>query len=501
MQIPYKMTAAMSADERCAQMLHAVTIANARGYARLQRVPIDDTRTIALACYGPSLASTWETLRDQQRSGIKILSMSGATHFLAERGVIPDFHLDMDPRAHKAKHLDPLVPGVHYLMASVCPRETWDLLANHPPELVTLWHTYSGANSDGIDSHGWVHKYDRPDEFVVHGGSTIGLTALHVAGIMGYRHFEIHGMDGNRLADGQRHAGVHYGHPQNDPITWAAEGVTYHTSQIMANAVAETINTVRRFPLFCVFHGDGLTQALIREADVPNACTANQTEKAARVRTAFVRFVEMPTVSAKTATSYWDALIDQLPKDHVLELIRFMQQAEPLRKLAKYNTGSISLETMWLLRAACHYYKPKVIVEIGTFIGCSTYALQATDTLYTCDASNDCLQSSDNVIVHPFTSSTKLLHKLVTQLGFAGNVDLFFFDGRIQSDDIALIQHLSHPRTIFLFDDCVQKPQQDKGLFNIALLMPHFSDHGPIPPHGAYQGRSTLGALVPLVRP
>lgn len=495
MKVPYPLTAAMKVDDRNAQMATAISIANARGYARLAQAPINERQTLALACYGPSLVDTWELLRDQQAAGAKILSMSGATHFLAERGVVADYHVDMDPRAHKVGHLKPLVPGVHYLMASVCPPETWELLKDYPPELITLWHTFSGVDSTGVDTYGWVAANDKPGELVIHGGSTIGLTALHIGGVLGYRHFEIHGMDGSRRSGGQRHAGIHYGKPQNDPITWSAEGVKYDTSQIMANAVAETINTCKRFPVFAIFHGDGLTQALIREAHLPNACTANQMASAQRIRAAYARMVDMPAAPAKTTATYWDALIDCVPKDAVTELIKFIKQAEPLRAHARYNTGSISLETMLMLRAACFYYKPKIIIEIGTFIGCSTYALEASERLYTCDLSNDCLVATDNVIPHPFTTSTQLLSKLVSD-GACGDVDLFFFDGRLLAEDVPLIQHLSHPRTIYLFDDCVDK---QKGIANLKLLAPALPDHGAISPNVSFAGRSTLGALIPLL--
>ena len=41
-----------------------VAIANQRGYPRLTATPIDDRRSISLACYGPSLAESWPTLRE-----------------------------------------------------------------------------------------------------------------------------------------------------------------------------------------------------------------------------------------------------------------------------------------------------------------------------------------------------------------------------------------------------------------------------------------------------
>lgn len=502
MKLPYAMTAAMPTDQRHAQMAHALAIAAERNYPRLTAVPISSIAALSIVGYGPSLHDTWQQLRDP--AARPILSMSGATRFLADRGIIADYHVDMDPRAHKAKHLTPPIPGVHYLMASVCPPETWELLRD---QRVTLWHTYSGTDSEGLTTYSWVAKHDRPGEFVLRGGTTIGLTALHLGGLLGYRHFEVYGMDGScaAVADGdsqrQRHAGVHYGTNQSDTFTWDAERRTYHTTQIMANAVAETINTISRFPIFCVFHGDGLTQALVREANVPNACTVNQLDKLDRVRRGIVRVVALPPANVKTTRSYWDALVDQLPPTTLPELIMILQQAEPLRRLARYNTGSIPLETALLLRALCHYHQPTVIAEVGTFIGVSTYALSARHALYTCDSSNDCVvdDPTRGIRVHPYTSSTVMFERMLDD-GYEGRVDLFFFDGRIQPADLDLIERLGHARSIFVFDDCSTTPGADKGRANMAVLQPRLPDHAVIPPSPAYAGRSTLGALVPLLQ-
>ena len=268
MKVPYKLTAAMPIEHRWAQMQAAINT----GLPRIKQQPMDEEASLTIACYGPSLADTWQ---DMTRP---IMSMSGATKFLAERGVIPDYHVDMDPRQHKTKHIDPPVHGVHYLMASVCSPKTWEILKD---EKVTIWHVDSRKGTDE-----WLRDHD-PGELMVTAGSTIGLGAIQVGGILGYRHFEIHGMDGS-LRNGERHAGPHYGHKQGG-YTWQAGGVKYDTSKIMANAVAETLNAIRLYPIFCVFHGEGLTQALLdEEYDIDNIARAG-TPKADMVRKA--RFV------------------------------------------------------------------------------------------------------------------------------------------------------------------------------------------------------------------
>ena len=270
MKIPYQLVAALGDNQRHAQMAEALKL----GYPRLRPQPMDEEASISIACYGPSLADTWQDITRP------IISVSGALHFLAERGIIPDYHIDVDPRPTLNLHHRGVVDGVHYIMGTCCHPKTWEVLKG---QKVTLAHFYMSK-----DTADWIARND-PGEGYVHPGSTVGMAALHVGGMLGYRHFEIHGMDGS-IRDGKRHAGEHFGHAQGG-YTWDAGCVTYQTSKIMANACAEVINTLRMFPMFCVFHGQGLQQALIdEEYDMDNVALAG-TPKAELVRKAKIAYI------------------------------------------------------------------------------------------------------------------------------------------------------------------------------------------------------------------
>lgn len=467
MKTPYALTPAVATDQRHEQM----RLALATGYPRLQPVPIDESRTLSLACYGPSLQDTWKDLRPP------ILSMSGATRWLADRGVIADYHVDMDPRLHKTNFIDPPIDGVQYLMASVCHPKTWDLLKD---QKVILWHPVS----DIVKTYEWVHKHD-PGQLIVHGGSTIGLSALHIGGLLGYRHFEIHGMDGS-FSGVERHAGMHSGKAQKGDITWDAGGVTYRTSKVMANAVSETINAMAIFPIFCVFHGTGLTQALIREAGLANACCADETDKAAKIRRAAVRIlVQGFNLKDKTALAFGQ--LRAAGEADRESLASAYDDAELRRTSATYNTGSISLEAMVLLRGLVTLATPKIVAEVGTFIGRSTTALcgSSVEALYTCDRSNDVFPYTSRVVRHPRTSSTEMFSRMLL---LGERVDVFFFDGRLGVQDIPLILRLSKPSTTFVFDDYVD---QEKGVANVKLLQPF------LPEHVLLHGHARLAFLLP----
>jgi hypothetical protein len=70
----------------------------------------------AIVGYGPSLKQTWEYLRDFD----VIFTTSGAHKFLVDRGIIPAYHVDVDPRAHKVAMLGAIRQDVTYMPCSTC---------------------------------------------------------------------------------------------------------------------------------------------------------------------------------------------------------------------------------------------------------------------------------------------------------------------------------------------------------------------------------------------
>lgn len=213
--LPYKypMRSAITLEAEVRQ----VKIAVSQGFPSIQLKPLRED-TISIVGYGPSLEDTWKDITHP------CMSVSGAHDFLCERGVIPDYHAECDGRDHKTKHLEKPNRVTHYLMATICNPRVWKLLEGCN---VTTWH-----NANGKHIVDWVGKND-PETIMVSGGSVIGLSAIHLAGILGFRKFKLFGMDGNFRGD-KRHAGPHYGPPQK-----VLEREGFKTTPQMSNAVDE----------------------------------------------------------------------------------------------------------------------------------------------------------------------------------------------------------------------------------------------------------------------
>jgi hypothetical protein len=204
--------------------------------------PIQDG-PISIVGYGPSLRETWKDITHP------VITVSGAHDFLIDRGIVPDYHAECDGRDHKTKHLEKPTQDTTYLMASVCNPRMWEQLIGCKVE---YWHCAHGKHI--VD---WIGEND-PGSILVAGGSTVGLSAIHLAGILGYRSFRLFGMDGN-LKDGVRHAGPHYG-PQQKVI----ERNGWQTTTQMSNACDELLWLMNEEPyLRFEVRGDSLMKDLL----------------------------------------------------------------------------------------------------------------------------------------------------------------------------------------------------------------------------------------------
>jgi hypothetical protein len=202
---------------------------------------------LAVVCYGPSLADTWSSI-----SG-PMITVSGAHDYLIERGVVPDWHVEIDPRPHKIKMLTPN-PAVQYALASVCHPDFWQHVLPCDP---FYWHAAHDAPTSA-----WALAND-PTGPLLSGGSVAGLAALSVGHYLGWRHFDVYGMDCS-LRDGVRHAGPHTGGDQ--PLLRAVVGgMEYYSTPQLKQAAEELLTWRDEFELDLTIHGDGLLAAVIAD--------------------------------------------------------------------------------------------------------------------------------------------------------------------------------------------------------------------------------------------
>jgi uncharacterized Rossmann fold enzyme len=241
---------------------------------------------ICIVGYGPTLHETWRYLNVERRAfGAKIVSVSGAHDFLIERGIVPDFHVDVDPREHKAFFTRTPRSQIQYWIASCCHPVLIDNLLAHGAKLA-LWHLLNS------DEDMQISAPDGPDpgSLLVCGGSGVGARAIHLFYALGYRTFSLYGMDCSFAASGEQHAGAHSGKAQKEwnvrvGERWFRSSATqvYMARSIMAScAMLERLSVEAGEP--CIegapdhveffMHGDGLLQTMVAEGNKTEAQAA-----------------------------------------------------------------------------------------------------------------------------------------------------------------------------------------------------------------------------------
>ena len=129
---------------------------------------------------------------------------------------------------------------------------------------------------------------------------------------------------------------------------------------------------------------------------------------------------------------------------------------------------SISSSDALFLNLACLVEKPKKIMEIGTWVGTSAYALSQTTEdalIYTCDDGSDKFYTiegqescTDRIKRYPDTHSSEFLKKIDS--GF----DFVFVDGWLEDDDVKGIFEKCEDNFTFVTHD-YYRPEESELVF------------------------------------
>jgi predicted O-methyltransferase YrrM len=181
---------------------------------------------------------------------------------------------------------------------------------------------------------------------------------------------------------------------------------------------------------------------------------------------------------------FWEAVLQTSTQREPQrrQLLEQIEQLDGLRAGADYNTGSISAASAWCLYSVVRYFQVSRALEVGTFIGKSTWSMAlamdhekiASGEIHTCDMSNSIdipYVGTTRIAQYKKLSSTDMLNKL------AGRFDFAHFDGRVTDSDLPLLQRLLAPDAIVALDDFEGMEKGVANLMNLraaGLLQQHF---------------------------
>lgn len=132
---------------------------------------------------GPSLADNLDELRWRYEQGQRVIALNNTGAWLLERGVVPFAHVMLDARESNVRFVQYDPPNTKFLIASQCCPAMFDALRGRD---VTLWH----PNIEGIQEF-----IGDTETALIGGGTTVGLQAMSIAYVLGYRKIHLYGFD------------------------------------------------------------------------------------------------------------------------------------------------------------------------------------------------------------------------------------------------------------------------------------------------------------------
>lgn len=216
---------------------------------------------VAIVCGGPSMRSSLADIKAQRRRGTKIVSVNNALAFLMESGIVPDVHVMLDAREENAEFVRFAPKATKYVIASQCHPAVFEALAGRD---VVVWHNAFGDNGrfKGVLGELWNTK----PVILVPGGCTVGLRALWLCELSGYKKIHVYGMDSCY------HDDVHHAYSQtlNDgerTLLVQMGGKEYRCARWMARQASEFQETwfdLEKLGVAIWVHGRGLIPDMAR---------------------------------------------------------------------------------------------------------------------------------------------------------------------------------------------------------------------------------------------
>jgi hypothetical protein len=246
---------AVASDERWKNVEAAVQLFS-------DRIALSEAheRTALIACYGPSLIETIDLLkRESERPDVDVISVSGAHDFLLSHGIVPRYHIECDPRPHKADNIEKFRPDVTYMIASVV-HEAYFTKLVADGAAVKLWHVSTGEHALRI-----INELKENPKHVVSGGGSVGLRSIPLLYAMGYRDMSVFAMDCSFKSEGetvQQWAGKHAGKKQ-DCCEVLCNGVMFISSPVLLTYATNFFEMVQKVTDLNVrLYGHGLLQSM-----------------------------------------------------------------------------------------------------------------------------------------------------------------------------------------------------------------------------------------------
>lgn len=232
-----------------AQIAANIRLACKRDIPALSIQPAHDG-TVLLVGGGPSLKGDLPEIRRRVAAGARILAMNGSADYLSANGIEPHMQISIDAREDNVRFLR-VSSAPEQFLASQCHPAMFDWVCGKEHFRPTLFHI---ALAD------WEQYAPDGDTMAIGGGHSVGLYAMSLAYVLGYRDMRLYGYDSS-YADDKHHA---YDQPLNDSdsiIEAYVNGRTFKTTSwmvVQVNEFKDLSQQLAQMDCTITTHGTGL---------------------------------------------------------------------------------------------------------------------------------------------------------------------------------------------------------------------------------------------------
>lgn len=230
----------------------------ARGLPTLKWQSKARPETMLICGGGPSIKEHIGTLKDEIAKGGKVFAINDTHDWLLDQGITPDYFGMCEIEPWPVDFITKPQKETTYCLPSLAHTTAFDRLQDFN---VLLWHCWMGIGEDPE-----IIKAGSDNQLLISGGEAMSIRAIPLSMVMGYRNFQMFGVDGSFPEDAPTHAYYDRRKDIPDAILHPREfwhgGKVFWSHHCYARQMLDLIRYCRihghMFTLKC--HGDGLVQ-------------------------------------------------------------------------------------------------------------------------------------------------------------------------------------------------------------------------------------------------
>lgn len=219
-------------------------------------IPRVNVKKAVICGGGPSLADHIEEIRFKKDRGFHIYALNNAGNFLKQNGIQPNAVFIIDARPENIGFINPIDPEISYFVGSQCDPSLFDALSGHDKTYMIHVLAVEGAQE--------IISELNPGSSILTSAPTVGLQALNLLHVLGYKIVHLYGYDSSYRGD------AHHAYPQelNDNQKlheFVFRGTPYVSSGPMASQADQFCINYRKYTsqgMDLQVIGDGLLPAM-----------------------------------------------------------------------------------------------------------------------------------------------------------------------------------------------------------------------------------------------